>query len=253
MVKYFLRDVRTAVKEKYSLYYIIGMLVLCVLANLSMICFRKFYGLNDGSFGENLIIFAEGAFIIPYYSTIVIAHIIFGRDYPDPHIKDSTTIKMHRWQLYIGKLLGEICLAAIFFVAAVVLFFGVTIIFQIGAGTIDWWTLGDFMYKAFVALPLWIAGLSIGNMCLFLLEKKKNAYITFFVIVLVIPRLIMLLASDVVRLGFCKFIAENLLITPQFTALQFFFTMDPIKCLILGIVYTVISCAIGIAAFYKRK
>lgn len=253
MINYVLRDVKSALKAKYSLYYVIGMLVLCVMANLSIIIFRRFYGLVDGAFGQNLIIFAEGVFIIPYYSTIIIADIIYGKEGPNPHIKDRTTIKMHRWQLYLGKLLGALALAVVFFFVAVLMFFAVTLLFQYNAGTIDWWTIKDFMYKALIALPLWIAGLSIGDMCLFLFEKKRNAYITFVIAVIVIPRIIMLLASETVGIAAFKFISENILITPEFNALQFFFTMNPMKDLILGVIYTLISCAIGLRAYYKRK
>lgn len=253
MIRYVARDVKGALRKKYSLYYIIGMLILCILANLSMICFRTIYGMNDGSFGQNLIIFAEGVFAIPYYSTIVIADIIFGKDYPDPHIKDGTTRRLHRWQIVLGKLVGSIILGAIFFVAAVVIFFSVTLLFQFQDGTIDWWTLGDFLEKAVVAMPLWVAGLSIGNMFLFLFDNKKNAFIWFYVLVLAIPRVIMFIAAEPFKNPVCTFISDKILITPQFNALQFYFTMDQGHDIVLGIVYTAISCAIGMAAYYKRK
>ena len=113
MMYYIGREFKNALQRKYTLGYVAGMAILCILANLSMICFRTIYGMNDGSFGYNLIIFAEGVFAIPYYSSIIIADIIFGKEYPDPRIKDKATIGLSRVQLYLGKLVATLLVSFI--------------------------------------------------------------------------------------------------------------------------------------------
>lgn len=252
MFRYIFRDVKNALKQKYSLYYVVAFLLLCLLANFSMICFRRFYGMNDGSFGENLIIFSTQIFWLPYYSTVFIANIIFGVNYPDPHLKDGVTRRMSRYQVYLSKLIGAIVLGCAFFIAAIAIFFAVTLVFQFKDGTIEPATLIDFLNCARIAVPLWIAGLSIANMFFFIFPDKRKAYAGFFTVCLVVPRLIMFLASDAIRIPVFGAICK-ILITPEFSALPYFFTQDPVKDLILGAVYTVISSVIGISFYYRRK
>lgn len=252
MCYYIGSEVKNALHRKYVFWYVAGLIVLCILANLSMICFRTIYGMNDGSFGYNLIIFAEGVFAIPYYSSIFIADIVFGKEYPDPRIRDKATIGLNRMQLYLGKFAAQLILAFLFLVVAVVGFIGITFLFQLNDGTIDSLTILDFMEKVIVALPLWIAGVAMGNMFLFLFRNKKKAFGAFFGIVLVIPRVIMFLAAEPFKLPPFTWIT-NILITPEFNALQFFFTMNSRKILLLGIVYTVAACAIGIISYQKKE
>lgn len=252
MCYYIGSEVKNALRRKYALWYVAGMIVLCILANLSMICFRTIYGMNDGAFGYNLIIFAEGVFAIPYYTSIFIADIVFGRDYPDPRIKDKATIGLNRTKLYFGKFIAELLLAFLFLVVAVAGFIGITVLFQFGDGTIDSLTIFDFIEKVIVATPLWIAGVAMGNMFLFVFRNKRKAFIAFFAIVLVTPRVIMFLAAEPFKLPPFTWIT-NILITPEFNALQFFFTMNSTKILLLGIIYTAAACAIGIISYQKRE
>lgn len=252
MCYYIGSEVKNALHRKYVLWYVAGMIVLCILANLSIICFRTIYGMNDGSFGYNLIIFAEGVFAIPYYSSIFIADIVFGKEYPDPRIRDKATIGLSRAKLYLGKFVATLVLSALLLVIAVVGFIGITVLFQFGDGTIDLMTIFDFLEKVVVAIPLWIAGVAMGNMFLFLFRRKRKAFIAFFGIVLVIPRVIMFLAAEPFKLPPFTWITQ-ILITPEFNALQFFFTMNCKKILLLGVVYTVAACVIGVISYQKKE
>lgn len=252
MCYYIGSEVKNALHRKYVLWYVAGMIVLCILANLSIICFRTIYGMNDGSFGYNLIIFAEGVFAIPYYSSIFIADIVFGKEYPDPRIRDKATIGLSRAKLYLGKFVATLVLSGLLLVIAVVGFIGITVLFQFGDGTIDMMTILDFLEKVVVAIPLWIAGVAMGNMFLFLFRRKRKAFIAFFGVVLVIPRVIMFLAAEPFRLPPFTWITQ-ILITPEFNALQFFFTMNCKKILLLGVIYTVAACVIGIISYQKKE
>lgn len=252
-MKYYIgSEVKNALHKRYTLGYILGIVVLCVLANLSMICFRSIYGMNDGSFASNLIIFAEGFFAIPYYSSIFIADIIFGKEYPDPRIRDKSTIGLSRTKLYLGKFFSILVLALLFMIVAIIGFIGITFLFQFHDGTIDLWTILDFLEKVVVALPLFVAGVAIGNMFLFASRNKKQAFIGYFITILVIPRLIMFLAAEPFVLPPFTYITK-ILITPEFNALQFYFTMNAKKDYILGIVYTLLACGIGIWRFNKKE
>lgn len=249
---YIVNEVKTALRRRYAYAYVGGIIILCLLANIAMICFRTIYGMNDGAFGYNLIIFAEGVFVIPYYSSVFIADIVFGKEYPNPRIKDKATIGLGRLQIYLGKFIAQLTVAFVFLLLAVVAFIGITFLFQMNDGTIDFMTISDFLEKVLVALPLWVAGVAIGNMFLFAFRSKQKAVTFFFLTVLVIPRVVMLLAAEPLQWPPFTWITQ-ILITPEFNALQFYFTMNSSKNYLLGFIYTVIACIIGIRCFNKKE
>ena len=249
---YIADEVTGALKRKGTYFYIGGVAILCILANLAMIAFRTVYGLNDGSYAYNLILFAEWVFVIPYYSTVLIADIIFGKEYPNPRIKTKSTIGLNRVQLYVGKLVSEILISAFFMLVAIILFLGITVLFS-SDGSIGWWTIWDFCQKVLIAVPLWIAGVSIANACFFLFPKKKTAYIAFLGGVLLLPRMVMFFATERRSIGVFVWIKQYLLITPRFGELQYFYTLNLPLILGLGVVYTGISTVAGILAFMKKE
>lgn len=253
MIFYIRNEVQSALKRRGTYIYFGSIVILSLLANIAMIAFRTIYGMNEGAFGYNLIYFAEWCFIIPYYSTILIADIVFGKTCPNPRIKDRTTIGLSRTQLYIGKFMGELCVGFVFLVAAILCYVGITYLFMAADGTMETWVITDFCKAAFTASPLWIAGVSIGNSVLFLFKRKKYAYITFFSITLIIPRIIMFLAAEPLSIGACHFFKEYILLTPRFNELPYYATLSVSKIIILGVVYTILSMAIGLISYRKRE
>lgn len=253
MIYYIRNEVYSALKRRGTYIYFGTIVTLSLLANIAMIAFRTIYGMNEGAFGYNLIYFAEWCFIIPYYSTILIADIVFGKACPNPRIKDKTTIGLSRTQLYIGKFVGELCVAFVFLVAAIVCYVGITYLFMAADGTIETWVIVDFCKAALTASPLWVAGVSIGNCALFFFKKKKYAYIAFFSCLLIFPRLIMFLAAEPLSIGPCHFIKEYILLTPRFNELPYYATLSISKIIILGVVYTVISMSAGLISYHKRE
>lgn len=249
---YIINEISSAIKRKGTYIYIAGIAILCLLANLAMLAFRTIYGMNDGSYAYNLILFAEWVFIIPYYSTVLIVDIIMGKEYPNPHIKTKVTIGLNRIQLYLGKLIAELVVAAIFMLSAIVLFLGITVLLS-SDGTIGLWTILDFCQKVLIAIPLWVAGCSIANACFFIFPQKKKAFITFLGIVLLLPRIIMFLASERIHIGVFVWMKEYLLITPRFGELQYYYTLNLPLIIGLGVAYIVLSTVIGIVAFQKKE
>ena len=77
---YIVNEVTIALKKKGTYIYAAGIIILSLLANIAMVAFRSIYGMREGAFGANLIYFAQWCFIVPYYSTILIAEIIFGKE-----------------------------------------------------------------------------------------------------------------------------------------------------------------------------
>lgn len=254
MLKYILRDFTTAIKRKYTYAYIIGILALCVVANAAVVGFRMIYGTNEGTYAYNLMVYATWCFVIPYYSCIIIADMIFGKEYPNPMIKDNVSKNLSRTQIYLSKFIASSVLAICFAAIAFVFLLITTSLFQIGEGFVKAYQIKDFLGKMMIAVPLWIAGISFGNMFLFVFESKKKAFIGFFVLVLVIPRLVMLLAAEPFKLALFRFL-RTYTITQNFSLIPY--PADPARnvplTIALGIIYAVIAAVVGIVSYNKKK
>lgn len=253
MRKYIASEVKGVFGRKTTYQYAAGLFVLCLLANFAMLAFRKIYGLNDGSYATDLISFAPQFFVIPYYSTIFIADIIFGKEYPNPHIKTKVTVGLSRLKLYFGKFISQIILGTFFMVSAMISFLGITYMFLAADKSIDLITIKDFCVSSLYAVPLWIAGVAIGNMFLFVFLKKRNAYLFYGLIVVLIPRLIIFLASDKIGIAVFVWIKKYILLTARFSELPYFYTRDLTKIIVFSIVYTVIASTIGLISFQKKE
>ena len=254
MLQYISRDLKTVIRRRYTLAYVIGIVALCLIANIAVVGFRMIYGTNDGTFAYNLIEYATWCFILPYYSCICIADIVFGKLYPNPRIKDKVTKNMSRTQIYFSKFIASVLLAMVFLIIVFAFLMGTTTLFQLGDGTMHLWVVQEFLDKMWLALPLWIAGVSIANMCLFITKHKVKAYATFIVITLAVPRVIMFFAAEPFEWG----IFRNLrifLISQNFSLLPY--PADPNRSVPLiigiGIVYSIVANVVGVIAFNKKK
>ena len=253
MVYYIISELKQAFKRKLCRNYFICIVIACFLANLAITVFRDLlYGINDGTYAYNLIMFAKGFFWIPYYSCIFLADIVFGENYPDPRIRNRSNRGLGRVRIYLGKLITEWLLLLIFTAITAVLFLTITAVFQMHDGTIDSEVVLDFLLNVAYAFPLLMAGVSLSNMFLFLFDSKKKSYLFYIIFVVIIPRVIMLLSTDNIALAPMHAIRE-LLITPQFQSLQFYATLDIPKIIISSVIYIIISSVIGCVRFSRKK
>ncbi|MBD5464767.1 MAG: hypothetical protein HDR22_02940 [Lachnospiraceae bacterium] len=250
---YIVNEVTIALKKKGTYIYAAGIIILSLLANIAMVAFRSIYGMREGAFGANLIYFAQWCFIVPYYSTILIAEIIFGKECPNPKIRNKVTIGLSRAKLYFGKLLSELSISAVFLVAAIFCFIGITYIFMAADGSIEIWVVQDFCRAAATAIPLWITGIAIGNGLLFFFPRKRYAFVTFFGLLIALPRIIMFFAAEPFQLKFCQWLKEYLLLTPRFNELPYYATLNMPKIMILSSIYTLSFTALGLWAYYKKE
>lgn len=254
MLRYIWYEFKRALKSAWSLKYITGIIAVCIVANLAMIAFRDYvYGTNDGTYGYNIIMFAGGFFWLPYYTTIFIADIVFGRTYPDPFIKDSITKNLRRPKLYIGKLIACWLMLLVYVVLSFLFFIGISTLFQLSTGTLSADVVREFAVNVLCATPLLAAGCSLGMMCLYSMDKKRNAYILFWILTILIPRVIMLLGAEPLSISVFKLIKDRFLLTPQFTTLQFFASRDVPLILITSSVYIILSTLTGGYIFCRKR
>ncbi len=253
MVYYIYSEIKRTIKEKNFLYYLIGIVAVSVLANLSMIAFRDMiYGTNDGTQAYNLVMFAGGFFWLPYYTMIFIADMVFGKTYPDPYLRNRANIGLKRSQQYIGKLISEYIMLLFFVIFAFIVFIGVSFLFQISAGPIEGAVVADFAKDLLYSMPLFAAGLTVANMFLFMFRSKKKAFVVFFALVIGLERLIMLLGAQPFSIPFCKWLKDTVLITPQFTTLQFYATRNVPQIIISSVIYIAIAAVVGCWCFLKK-
>ncbi|MCR4589882.1 MAG: hypothetical protein K5668_03600 [Lachnospiraceae bacterium] len=253
MLYYIKTQFGRSLTDKYFRVFIIGILAAVLLANLAMTAFRDIiYGMNDGTFAYNLIMFAKGFFWLPYYCLFFVADEVIGSSYPDPRLRDKSTIGLSRKHIFFGKLITEILVLFVCALFATVAFLVITPIFQVHDGTIDITVIMDFLEAVLLAMPLFIAGISIANMLCFAFVPRKKALLMFVLFVIIIPRVIILLATD--GIGFYPAILlKNILLTPQFQELQFFATRNVPKVIISSLIYFVLSSAYGVYCFEKKE
>lgn len=254
MIGNILREFKTAFRRKYTYVYIIGILALCVIANAAVVGFRMIYGTNEGTYAYNLMVYATWCFVLPYYSCIFISDMVFGKEYPNPYIKDNYTKDLNRTQIYLSKLFAAILLAVVFVVVAFLFLLGTTTLFQIKDGFVTGYEIVDFLEKMVIAIPLWIAGIAFGMMFLFVFEKKKFAYIGFFILTFLIPRGIMELAGEPLRLAPFRAI-RTFLITQNFSLIPY--PADPARnvplTIFLGFLYAIVATIVGCTVYNKKK
>ncbi|MCR5106865.1 MAG: hypothetical protein K6B28_01740 [Lachnospiraceae bacterium] len=254
MGNYIISEFKKALLRKSTRFYIIGIFLLCLVGNLAVVGFRMIYGTNEGTFAYNILEYATWCFVIPYYSCIFIADIVFGKTYPDPHIKDGYTSGLNRTQIYIGKVIASVMIAFVLALIACILLIAITVLFHFSDGTIKAYNIRDFFEKMLYAVPLWIAGVGIGNMFLFIFEKKKFAYLCYFILTIAIERGIMILAAEPLEL-------EPFRVLRKFTVSQNFslipYPADPSRniplTIALGVIYFLVSTVIGVVFYNKKK
>ena len=253
MVYYIYSEIKRTLRERFALIFLLGIVGASILANLSIIVFRDMiYGTNDGTYAYNIIMFAGGFFWLPYYLMIFISDMVFGKTYPDPYLRNRANLKLRRYQMFLGKLAAEFIMLILYAFAAFLIFLGVSFIFQMGAGPMEMSIVKDFAENLLLAVPLFMAGVALGNMFLFMFYDKKKAYVCYFGFVVVLERLIMILGAEPVSIGFFKWMKDNLIITPRFTELQFYATRNVPKTLILALAYIVIAAFIGCLCFLRK-
>ena len=253
MVYYIYSEIKRTLRERFALIFLLGIIAASILANLSIIVFRDMiYGTNDGTYAYNIIMFAGGFFWLPYYLMIFIADMVFGKTYPDPYLRNRANLKLRRHQMFLGKLAAGFIMLILYSVAALFIFLGISFVFQMGAGPMEMSIVKDFAENLLLAVPLFMAGVALGNMFLFMFYDKKKAYVCYFGLTVVLERLIMILGAEPVSIGFFKWMKDRVIITPRFTELQFYATRDVPKTLTLAAVYIVTAAFLGCLCFLKK-
>lgn len=244
--------------------YLIGTVVLILLANIAVICFRFIYGSNEGTFSYNVFEYASWCFLIPYYSCILLAIMAFGENYIKPKRTGSSVpisrgdgtydvILLKPWMIYVAKFIASIVLAAVFLVFAFVVLYVSTTIFHINEGFILWGVVKSFLEKAALSIPLWIAGISFAIMFLFMFERKWLAIAAFSVVTVIIPQTIRIFSLDSFKFEFFRSI-RRYTITQSFGLVPYPSYPERSVPLIvaIGLVYAALAFIIGISSYNSK-
>lgn len=254
MSKYIFHELDKAILSKAARIYFAGIFILCILGNLAVVGFRTIYGTNEGTYAYNIMEYAAWSFIVPYLTCIMIVHMTFGSDYPNPHIKDGLTAGLNRTQIYLCKLAAAILLAFIFLVICFVALVSFTALFQMKDKTLSADAIRIFCDKMFLALPLFLAGICFGTMFMFGFRVRKKAYTGFYLVTLVVPQLILFLAKDPPGLAPFKAVRPYI-ISQCFRLIPYPSSPERSVPLIIGLgfFYAAVSTAVGIIVYNKKK
>lgn len=250
MVKNIFLELKNAISRKYTVIYVLCIAALIVIANVAVMAFRAIYGANEGTYAYNLIEYATWCFVIPYYTCIFIADIVMS----GVSLKGKKTSQNDNGvSNYLSKFVASLLLGVIFVVIAVIALLAITSLFQIKDEPVDLISISDFLEKMFIACPLWFAGVAFGSMFLVMFARKRNAIISFFVLTLVIPRIIMIFAAEPFSIPIFRFI-RTYTITQNFYLIPY--PADPARnvglTVALGIIYGVIATVIGCICYSKK-
>lgn len=251
MFSYIKRELQNVFKKKETLITAISIVFICLLANLSVMAFTLIYGSDrDGVLGSNVLAFASWCFVIPFYACIIFAAIVFGKEYPNPYIKDKITKNLSRTQIYLGKYLTTVILAMVYMVETFVFLMITTRLFHSDISSYD---VTLFVTNMAISIPLWLAGIALADLCLFAFKDRKKAYITFVVGVILIPRIIMFLAAEPISFAPCVAI-RTILMAQSFGHIPY--PADPARnvpfIIAEGFIYTIVALTAGIVIFNKK-
>ncbi|MBR2275857.1 MAG: hypothetical protein IJ873_07345 [Lachnospiraceae bacterium] len=254
MGRYISEEFPQALKSRLSRFYMIGIVGLCVLANIAVIGFRLIYGKNEGTFTYNVIEYATWCFVIPYYTCILIADIAFGGTLREAELSFKRQgAGMSRTAFYFSKLILSILLALVYLVITSVVFIFITELFHYTDEPVRFSYIRDFFEKLLCAVPLWLAGIGMGNMFLFLFPDKRKAYLYYLGLTVLLERGIMLLAMEPFQLAPFRAL-RTLTVTQQFSLIPY--PADPARniplTIFLGFLYLILSTAIGLY-FWRRR
>ncbi|MBR4719936.1 MAG: hypothetical protein IKP31_06830 [Lachnospiraceae bacterium] len=253
MLQYIFDEFDEALRRKSAYMYFAGIFVLCITANIAVVAFRSVYGTNEGTYAYNIMEYAAWSFIVAYLSCIIIVNTVFGK-YPVPQSGDGSTKDLSRTQIYLAKLISSIMLAVVYLVITFVVLVATTALFHINDDrNLDLNAIRVFCEKMFLAMPLFLAGISIGLMFLFCFKDKRKAFAGFYIVTLVIPRLIIFLAGDSFNIPFFK-ILRTYTISQCFTLIPYPSSPDrnvPLM-IALGFIYTALSIVIGIIIYNRQ-
>ena len=154
---------------------------------------------------------------------------------------------------YLGKLFAAWLSLLVIVVLAFIIFIGISTLFQLSTGTLSADIVVDFAVNILCAVPLFAAGCSIGMMCLFAFDRKLKAFVVFWILTILLPRIVMLLGAEPLSIGAFKFIKDKILLTPQFTTLQFFASRNVPQILISSAVYIILTTLIGGVTFCRKR
>lgn len=254
MIRYIFNEFDTALRRKSAYVYFAGIFAICIIANIAVIAFRGIYGTNEGTYAYNIMEYAAWSFIVAYLSCIMIANTVFGRKYPVPVTGNEQTGSLSRTQIYLGKLIAAVLLAFVFLIITFVVLVATTALFHMGDDRrLDNDAIRVFCGKLFLALPLFLAGISFGMMFLFIFKNKRKAFVGFYILTFGIPRLIIFLAGDSCNIAFFKML-RTYTISQCFTLIPYPSSPDRNVPLMvaLGLIYAAISIITGIVIYNKN-
>ncbi len=190
---------------------------------------------------------------IGLYLVILVCDMVFSEQYKHNTLKNEVSYGLPRARIYLGKLVASILTAVVLCAVILAFFMALScLLFPVGEDMAESMaTLGQALLMAF---PLWLGGLGFFLMLSFLMKGSTAAAILYAVLMSMGGGFLELIGQFLPKLEPTLTAIQNALLITPFNQLPY----RPMEELlpyawVLGMVWFVLSAAVGLTAFQKRE
>lgn len=241
-------------KTRHRLYFYVFLGISCLLILGLVVLFVLNSNGQSRIYYEDILRLPLAALSIGVYFALIPCDIVFSEEYKHQTMKNTLSFGISRQSLYLGKLITSI-LTALFSAALMIgLFMGSAYLLL---GVKDASAAAEVTQRMLLSLvcavPLWIGALSVLNMMSFQFRNTtilSLTYVGLFAITALLMPLVGYYVSPIFN------VIHDWMIMPQFDVIKSAATISgPIilKCMVIGLGYTVGSTVIGMLLFRKRE
>lgn len=188
------------------------------------------------------------------YLVVVTCDMVFSDQYKYNTLKNEVSYGLSRSRIYLGKLAATILVSVVLCAIIIGFYLGLSrLLFPLGEGVGE--TMASLGQALLVAFPLWLGGLGLFLMLLFLMKGSTGASIVYVIAVAVLGGGILdLFPALMPKLSPVVNAIQSCLLTTPFDRLLAGDTNGLIGyAWIVGMSWLAISTAAGLIAFRKRE
>ena len=162
---------------------------LCALVILASVFLKVnedvMYDMTD-YMGTFLLSIVTTGLSMGYYLTMIVADMIFSDEYKHQTLKNTVSYGISRVKIYLGKLISGL-MAGVLVMTVTVAVTVVTALLVFGTDAeFSGYLLNTMLPKLLAFIPLWMGGVAMGTMMLFLLKNTAAAF-AFLGVAMVLP------------------------------------------------------------------
>ncbi len=248
MGKYLNAEVYKAIHRKTYTLGALAVILGCIAAFFAMMKGLGGPGATFGFFVSVLcMLFSAGL-----YFSLLGCDIVFSDQYKNNTLKNEVSFGLPRARIYLGKLSCSIILSVIFCLVIVVFYLALAwFLFPVGSEGLNGQELPTLGRALALAFPLWLGGLGLFQMLLFLMRGSTSATVIYVLLVSGLGTILRLLGMAIPRIYEATAFLQTLLLQTPFEQMPM--EMDVPHAWAVGMGWFLVSTAVGLITFRKRE